>query len=145
MQDDLIQTMSNRQLILIQMEQQLAICRLQGNAALPGWVPGKGFWSVTRSEEEVSIVADERRIPDGVEADKGWRAFRVKGTLDLTMTGILSSLLHPLAEAGISVFTISTYLTDYLLVKAESYEDAQRVLGSCCTFEPDRPGSTKTF
>jgi hypothetical protein len=128
--------MSSRQLILIRMEQQLAICRLPGNAPLPGWVPGEGFWSVTRGEEEVSIVVDEHRIPDGVEADRGWRAFRVKGVLDLTMAGVLSSLLQPLAVAGISVFTISTYLTDYILVKADTYEDAQRVLGSFCTFEP---------
>jgi len=129
--------MSSIHLILERMDQQLAICRLEGNAPIPGWVRGEAFWSVTKSREELSIVCDERFIPEGVEADKGWKAFRVKGSLDLNLTGILSTLLEPLAQAGISVFTVSTYLTDYLLVRAENFEKARLLLGAVCTFEPE--------
>src|SRR5688572_24954456 len=97
------------------MPDRLAICRLPPDAALPAPPAGGGLWSVTRTAEEISLVLpDEERHPDW-KAEPGWRALRVDGTLDFALTGILSSLAAPLAAAGVSLFAISTYDTDYVL------------------------------
>ena len=124
-----------QKLTLQKLDQHLSICRLPGNSQVPSWVPEGGFWSVTRSEEEVSIVCESQYVPDGIRADPGWKAFRVKGFLEFSLTGVLSSLLQPLADAEISVFAISTFNTDYLLIKDERVEDAQQVLSTVCHFE----------
>jgi hypothetical protein len=81
-------------------------------------------WSLTRSADELSIVTDVERVPDDVPADGPWRALRVEGPLDLGTTGVLASLLEPLADAGISVFTLSTYDTDLILVPHDRLEAA---------------------
>jgi hypothetical protein len=124
-----------KELILQTVGPMLAICRLPVGADLPEWVFGKGFWSVTRSDQEISVVCAQDQVPPDVEAERQWRAFRLKGTLDLNLTGILYRLLEPLARGGISVFTLSTYHTDYLLVKEERYSEAVSLLGSICTIE----------
>lgn len=114
--------------------QTLAICRLDKNAPVPDWaLRTSQFGSITASSEEISIVCDELVVPEGVKVVKGWRAFKVEGPLDLTMTGVIASLTGPLAAAGVSVFTLSTYDTDYLLVKIESLEEAVRVLSEFCS------------
>lgn len=114
--------------------QTLAICRLDRNSPIPSWaLRTSQFGSITASYEEISIVCDESVVPDGVKAVKGWKAFKVEGPLDLTMTGVIASLTGPLAAAGISVFTLSTYDTDYLLVKTESFDDAFKVLSGVCS------------
>ncbi len=75
------------------------------------------FCSITRTADEVSIVCPLGRVPDDVRRESGWRCLKVEGPLDFALTGILASLAVPLAQAGISIFAISTYDTDYLLVK----------------------------
>ncbi len=113
--------------------QTFAICRLEKNTPVPEWaLRGSQFSSITASSEEISIVCDETVVPPDVKAVKGWRAFMVEGQLDLAMTGVIASLTAPLAEAGISVFTLSTFATDYLLVKAERLDDAVDVLSAFC-------------
>lgn len=113
--------------------QTFAICRLEKTARIPEWaLRGSQFSSITASSEEISIVCDESVVPPDVKSVKGWRAFKVEGELDLSMTGVVASLTAPLAEAGISVFTLSTYDTDYLLVKTEKFEDAVKVLSGFC-------------
>ena len=113
--------------------QHFAICRLGKNAQIPAWVSeSSGFLSITRTEEELSIVCEEDAVPSDVKAEKGWRAFKVNGILDFSMTGVLASLLNPLSAAKISIFAISTYDTDYLLVKSEKLSEAIRVLGEFC-------------
>lgn len=100
---------------------------------LPEWaLSGSQFSSITASSEEISIVCDEALVPPDVKVVKGWRAFMVEGPLDLSMTGVIASLTSPLAAEGISVFTLSTYDTDYLLVKTESFDAAVRVLSEFC-------------
>jgi hypothetical protein len=76
-----------------------------------------GFFSVTRTGEELSVVCREVLVPEGIRAERGWRAIRVAGVLDLSEVGVLASLVVPLAGAGISLFALSTFDTDYLLVK----------------------------
>ena len=103
-----------------------AICRLAPQRGLPEWALRKGdLVSVTLTPEELSVVCLDSSIPPDVRCDRGWSALRVDGPLPLTMTGVLSSLVVPLAEVGIPVFAISTYDTDYLLVKKERMLDAK--------------------
>lgn len=107
---------------------ELAICRLPRDAPLPGWTSKGGFLSVTRTDDELSIVCAEAGVPGEVNADRGWRCLKVAGPLDLALTGILASLANPLAEAKINIFAVSTFDTDYLLVKRENLDRAADVL-----------------
>lgn len=104
-----------------------AVCRLEKSASIPEWAMGN-FISITRTEDELSIVCKEQSIPKGIKCEKGWRCVKVMGPLDFALTGILASLANPLAQAGISIFAISTFDTDYLLIKEEAVEEAKRVL-----------------
>lgn len=101
---------------------QLAVCRFPTDSPLPVWVlhSETQFWSITRTPHELSVVCAEDDLPPSVESEveRDWRAFEVVGPLAFGLTGVVSGLTAPLAEAGIGVFVISTYDTDYLLVKA---------------------------
>lgn len=94
-----------------------AVCRLPADAAVPAWAAGGGFASVTRTGGELSVVCPEGAVPAGVRCERGWRCLGVAGTLDFALAGVLASLLGPLAAAGVSVFALSTFDTDYLLVR----------------------------
>ena len=108
---------------------ELAICRLEKGVQIPAWATERSsFVSITITNEELSIVCDGSSIPPDVPASRGWRAFKVEGPLDLSMTGVVSSLAGPLAASGISVFSVSTYDTDYLLIKSEVFDVAVRIL-----------------
>jgi hypothetical protein len=107
-------------LTLSLLPEKLAICRLAPEADEPGWAAAGTFLSVTRTQDELSIVCAEDGLPEGVRADRGWRCLRVEGPLDLTLTGVLAALVNPLAEARVNIFAVSTYDTDYLLVKEEN-------------------------
>ena len=105
----------------------VAVCRLAPDAAIPEWARG-AFTSITRTADELSIVCDDGAVPGDVQAERGWRALKLEGPIPFEMTGVASALLAPLAEARISVFLISTYDTDYLLLKADALERAMGVL-----------------
>jgi uncharacterized protein len=94
-----------------------AICRLDANAAIPAWANASSFVSITRTVEELSIVCLQSLVPDGFRCEKDWRCFKLAGPIPFTAVGVLASLVQPLAESGISVFAVSTFDTDYLLVK----------------------------
>jgi hypothetical protein len=116
---------SNHRLTLVPLGEAFAICRLAPTDPLPHWATGAAAWSVTRTPDELSIVCPESCVPSGVTCERGWRGWRLAGTFDLTeVTGVLASLVGPLAEARVSVFAVSTYDTDYLWVKSENYERA---------------------
>ena len=106
----------------------LAVCRLAPEEPLPAWIPVRGFVSVTRTGHELSVVCAERAVPSGVRSEPGWRALEVAGPLDFGLTGILASFATPLAQAEISVFAISTFDTDYVLVKAPVMDAAVATL-----------------
>jgi len=106
----------------------LAICRLGKEDGIPGWALGGSFVSITRTSEELSIVGTQTQVPEGVRRDAGWRCLKVEGPLNLSATGVLASFLTPLAREGISVFALSTYDTDYLLVKQKDLEKAVMIL-----------------
>jgi uncharacterized protein len=107
--------------------QTFAVCRLAPDAAVPPWAR-HGFVSVTRTPDELSVVCDQTSVPSDVEAERDWHCLAVQGPLPFSMTGVLASLAQPLAEANISIFAISTYDTDYVLVKTTSLEAAVAAL-----------------
>lgn len=109
---------------------RLAICRLGPDEAVPEWALASTFHSITRTDEELSVVCAERLVPPRHRCEKGWRCLKVRGPLDFSQTGILASLTAPLAEVGISVFALSTYDTDYLLVKERDLSQALAALAA---------------
>ncbi len=96
-----------------------AVCQLEATVPIPGWALGEGFVSISRSEEELSVVCLESRVPAGIKAERDWRCFGLAGPFDFALTGILAAVLNPLAQAGVGVFAVSTYNTDYVLIKSE--------------------------
>jgi hypothetical protein len=107
--------------------QRLAVCRLSASAPLPSWVRGE-FTSVTRTPDELSVICDEDAVPGDVQAERGWRMLRVQGPIPFDMTGVAAALVTPLAQAGISVFLLATYDTDYLLLKEDVFERGLELL-----------------
>ena len=105
-----------------------AICRLDADADIPGWANGEVV-SITRTADELSIVCSEDNVPDGVRSETGWRCLRVAGPLDFSKVGVLASLTGTLAAANISVFVISTFDTDYVLVKNSALQETVESLG----------------
>ena len=120
--------MSHTNLTLSLLADTFAICRLGPEADIPSWALDGDFFSVTRTEEELSLVCLEEIVPEGTRCEKGFRCLKVRGPLDFSLTGILSSLTIPLAQAGISVLALSTFDTDYLLVKEAHVDRAVQKL-----------------
>jgi hypothetical protein len=113
------------------LEEKLAIARLNGDAPVPNWVAGRDFLAVVRTQRELSIVCRDDAVPvTHTEVERGFRALAVAGTLDFALTGIVASLSAPLAAAGISIFGISTYDTDHILVREDRLADATAVLAA---------------
>ena len=102
----------------------LAVCRLSADDPLPPWLPARGFVSVTRTADELSVVCAADAVPPEVRSEPGWRCLVVAGPLDFSLTGILASIASPLGEAGVSLFALSTFDTDYVLVKGNTLEAA---------------------
>ena len=115
-------------LTLVLSEPELAVCRLAADAEVPAWAHSGALSSVTITQDELSIVCEAAHVPEDVQSERGWRAFMVKGPLDFGLTGILASLAQPLASASISIFALSTYNTDYILVKETDLEGAVSAL-----------------
>src|SRR5579872_122767 len=109
---------------------ELSICKLILGSAIPGWIWESPFYAITKTAEELSLVCEQDKvIPDpAMKQENGWKCLQVVGLLDFSLTGILSSIAQPLAENKISIFAISTYDTDYILIKKEHFEEAQTVL-----------------
>lgn len=110
--------------------ERFAVCRLAPDAPVPAGLLDAAFVSVTRTRDELSILCPERLAPAGARCESGWRLIQVAGPLDFALTGVLLSLLDPLARAGVSVFAASTYDTDYLLVQDAALDRARRALSA---------------
>ena len=108
----------------------LAVCRLGPGESVPSWALSSSFYSISKTSDELSIVCDENLVPQNLKCEKGWACLKVVGPLDFSLTGILASLAQPLAQAEISIFAISTFDTDYLLVKRENLNRAIKLLKS---------------
>jgi hypothetical protein len=115
---------ATRHLELTLLPERFAISRLAADAAIPLWATKGPFFSVTRTGDELSVVTELSRVPVGVQSQPGWRVLKVHGPFVLSEIGVLSSLAAPLAEAKISLFAVSTFDTDYLLVASETLSGA---------------------
>lgn len=105
-----------------------AVSRLEKGSPVPGWALMGDIFSVTRTRDELSVVCPQGFVPAGVLSEGSWKCIKADGPLDLSLTGILASLAVPLEKAGVPVFAISTYDTDYLLVKEAYLEKAVMAL-----------------
>jgi hypothetical protein len=109
---------------------RLAVCRLDAGSPWPAPPPGQSFFSVTRTDAEMSVVCLEDSAPAGARVETDWRALEVAGPLDFGMVGVMAALTAPLADVDVSVFVVSTYDTDYVLVHAAALERAIDALRS---------------
>ena len=108
-----------------------AVVRLGASEPVPGWAAAAtGFFSVTRTGEELSIVCPQDAVPGDAHAERGWVLLKLHGPIPFDETGVLSSLASPLASSGVDIFAISTFDTDYLLVKAEQLPAALEALAA---------------
>jgi hypothetical protein len=109
-----------------------SIYRSDKNASIPDWTDKSDFCSITRTQAELSIVCKQADITfdDKIIADKNWRIFKIKGPLDLSMVGILADIAELFKKNKIPIFVISTYDTDYILVKVQNLDEAIEALKS---------------
>ena len=111
---------------LKKLDHKLTVCKV---ADIKDVDTDKDFCFIGKTDEEISLVCKTDDVPQNtIERDDGWRGFRIQGVLDFSLIGILSKLSAILAENGIGIFAISTFNTDYILVKAENFEKALKVL-----------------
>jgi hypothetical protein len=125
--------MKKTKLTLSILPEKLGICHLAANSPIPPWATSGEFFSITRTDQELSIIYPQEKIPGGVLVEKDWRAFKVEGVIDgIYAVGIIASLSEPLAKAGVSIFNISTYETNYILVEEKNLAKAKEILGEFC-------------
>jgi hypothetical protein len=108
----------------------LAICRMNHDAPIPSWLPRttSPLTAIVRTDDELSVVCPAAEVPGDVHHEGPWRALKVAGPLDFALVGILARLSAALADAGISIFAISTFDTDYLLVRGDTLDGAVAAL-----------------
>ena len=115
-------------LVLKVLDHELVVWRLPSGSQIP-IPPDEKFFSLTVTCKEISVVSESVHVPpEAQHSEPGWRAIAVEGPVAFEMIGVLASMCAPLAEAEISVFAISTYDTDYLLVKEKNLARAISVL-----------------
>jgi hypothetical protein len=120
--------MMARVLSLTVLPGRYAVCRMEPGASIPPWATAGPLCSVTRTAEELSILCPAERVPPAVRQAGDWRALKIEGPFDFTAIGVLASVATPLAAAGISLFALSTFDTDYLLVNEATLDRAVAVL-----------------
>ena len=110
---------------------QFALIRLPPDSAIPHWaLASTGFVSITRTTDELSLVCPSDLVPPGVVSDDGWCCLKLKGPFAFDQVGILSSFAVPLAQNSVSIFAISTFDTDYILLKEHQRAAAIETLRS---------------
>lgn len=105
-----------------------AVSRLNVTAPIPAWADGPGFVSISRTSAELSVVCRQDRVPAEVICSREWTVLEFMGPFAFEETGILASVVNPLLEVAIGVFVVSTYDTDYLLVKHSNLEPTRTAL-----------------
>jgi hypothetical protein len=116
--------MEQKKLKMKLLKDKYGVCRLDKISLIPSWGIEGEFYSITRTEDELSIVCAQKSIPDNVQYEKDWKVLKVEGPLDFSLVGILASISSLMAEKSISIFAISTYDTDYILVKDKDLNKA---------------------
>ncbi|MBE6024379.1 MAG: ACT domain-containing protein [Cellulosilyticum sp.] len=116
------------QLTLKLMEGHYGVCRLEPKSIIPTWCQQGEFFSVTKTMDELSIICLETYIPEDVQVEKEWCILKIVGPLDFSLVGILSKISQLMAECKISIFALSTYDTDYILIKQAKITEAIQAL-----------------
>ena len=113
-------------MIIEALQQEFSVCKVKDLSEVN---MKDDFYFVGKTDEENSLVCSSQYVPANAEdCDSGWRAFRIQGTLDFSLTGILSRISGLLAENKIGIFAVSTYNTDYILIKNGNFQKALAVL-----------------
>jgi hypothetical protein len=99
-----------------------AVARLRPSDPIPSWADGNGLVSISRNDDELSIVCLRDRIPQGVQVDDGWSSLKFQGPFAFDETGIVLSVIEPLSKNDIGIFVVSTFDGDHLLVKASDLD-----------------------
>jgi hypothetical protein len=114
---------------LVLLSDDYAVCRLEADASIPADLDkSTGVVSITWTPTEVSIICTADRAPAGGVVNTPWRCLRVNGPVNLALTGILASMVNPLADARVNIFVFSTHDTDYVLVPAVRLHEALAAL-----------------
>ena len=116
------------ELTLTLLSQEYAITRLAPDAQVPSWVGTDGLTSITRADDELSIVCHANHVPTGIPTETGWAALRVDLLAQLDEPGVVMSAITPISTAGLGVFVISTHLRDYILVRRNEMDQARLAL-----------------
>jgi hypothetical protein len=111
-------------LLIRLVDAEYAITRLNIGTPLPEWLPGPGFWTVSSSREEMTVVCRAARIPPGVQSSGGWRCLRIEQHFTFDVPGVLASVLNPLSDAGVGIFANSTFSTDYVFITGSDLDKA---------------------
>lgn len=106
------------------LKEKYGVCRLDKSESIPEWAKNNDFFSITKTCDELSIVCLQSDIPNNIKCEKDWRILKIEGPLDFALIGILSKISAILAQKEISIFAISTYDTDYILVKGKDIDNA---------------------
>jgi hypothetical protein len=114
----------NHQLTITVHPELYAICKLRASDELPAWAAGEEFVAISRTKRELSIVCDDSRVPEEMHAERKRRLMQVEGTLPFSLTGVLAAIAVPLADANVSIFAVSTFDTDYLLISDNDLQNA---------------------
>jgi hypothetical protein len=114
---------------LLTLEGAWSVVRLDPAAEIPEWaLAARPFVTITRTSDELSIVCPTAARPAEARSEDGWAMLRLRGDVPFTTVGVIEALARPLAEAGIGIFVVSTFDTDYLLVKRERLHAAVAAL-----------------
>lgn len=127
--------MTSIKLILKLLKEKYVVCRLDKNDAMPAWATYGEFFSITTTEDELSIVCSQENLPHNIQCEllniqceKDWQILKIEGPLDFSLVGILASISSLMAKEQISIFALSTYDTDYILVKEADIDAAINAL-----------------
>jgi len=122
--------MAQKILTMKLLKERFGVCRLNNNELIPEWAKNSSFYSITKTLDELSIVCSQESIPGNIKCEKDWRILKIEGPLVFSLIGILSSISTILAQKQISIFAISTYDTDYILVKDKDIDNAVNALSN---------------
>ncbi|WP_349434841.1 ACT domain-containing protein [Pararhizobium sp. A13] len=115
-------------LLIRLVDAEYAITRLNIGTPLPEWLMGPGFWTVSSSREEMTLVCRATRIPSNVQSSGGWRCLRIEQHFTFEVPGVLASVLNPLSDAGVGIFANSTFSTDYVFIIGSDLDKAVAAL-----------------
>lgn len=110
------------------LRESYGVCRLAQGEAIPDWATMGDFFSITKTDDELSLVCEMKNIPEDILCEGNWRVLKVEGPLDFALVGILSSISQVLADCSVSIFALSTYDTDYILIKEKDRVTAVNAL-----------------